>query len=154
MSKSGIDFKIPPEVCTYISNIVPYVKNQKILEPSMGNDDLLDILKHKGIVTKPDNFLTHVHTSKYDWIVMNPPMSPMKMSYEILDKCMLLSDNIVALMPWLTIINGDKRTNKIMRYGLKSITHLPRNTFAGSRIQTCILHLEKGYKGDTIFKTL
>jgi hypothetical protein len=78
----------------------------------------------------------------------------MKMGYEILYKCMDMSDNIIALMPYLAIINGEKRTNDIMSFGLKSITHLPRSVFKGSRVQTCILEMSKGYKGDTIFKTL
>ena len=34
-----------------------------------------------------------------------------------------MTDNIIALMPYLTIINGDKRTNDIINWGLKSITH-------------------------------
>ena len=57
-------------------------------------------------------------------------------------------------MPYLAIINGEKRTNDIMNFGLKSITHLPRSTFKGSRVQTCILEMQKEYKGDTIFKLL
>ena len=56
-------------------------------------------------------------------------------------------------MPYLTIINGEKRTQDIMNWGLKSITHLPRSIFKGSRVQTCILEMKKGFIGDTIFKT-
>ena len=91
---------------------------------------------------------------KIDWIVMNSPFSPMKEGYNILYRCMNMTDNIIALMPYLTIINGEKRTQDIMNWGLKSITHLPRSTFKGSRVQTCILEMKKGYTGDTIFKTL
>jgi hypothetical protein len=82
---------------------------------------------------------------------MNPPFTPMKLGYKILYRCMELSNNIVALMPWLTIINGQKRTEDIMNFGLKSITHLPRKTFNGARVQTCILELHKGYQGVTQF---
>ena len=64
---------------------------------------------------------------------------------------MELSDDIVALMPWLTIINGEGRTNDIMNFGLISITHLPRNIFKGSRVQCCILHMNRGWKEPTIF---
>ncbi len=153
-TKSNIDFQPPIDVCNYISSFLPFKQNQTILEPTMGKGNLIDALKGKGNIITPNDFFTYNHINKYDWVVMNPPMSPMKTSYDILDACMLLSDNIIALVPWLTMINGDKRTSKIMKFGLKSITHLPRNTFAGSRIQTCILQLEKGYKGETIFKYL
>ena len=82
---------------------------------------------------------------------MNPPFTPMKVGYEILYDCMDMTDNIIALMPWLTMINGAKRTKDIIDYGLKSITHLPRKVFNGARVQTCILHMERGYNNDTLF---
>jgi hypothetical protein len=62
---------------------------------------------------------------------------------------MEMSDNIIALMPWLTMINGAKRTKDIMDFGLVSITHLPRKVFDGSRVQTCILEMRRGYTGKT-----
>ena len=65
---------------------------------------------------------------------------------------MEMSDNIVALMPWLTIINSQKRTSDIINFGLKSITHLPRSIFKGARVQTCILQMEKEYNKDIIFR--
>ena len=75
---------------------------------------------------------------------MNPPFSPMKQGYEILYKCMNMTDNIIALMPYLTIINGEKRTQDIMNWGLKSITHLPRSTFKGFDIfQNNCTHIKK-----------
>jgi hypothetical protein len=46
------------------------------------------------------------------------------------------------------IINGEKRTNDIMKWGLKSITHLPRSTFKGSRFQTCILEMKRGKENE------
>jgi hypothetical protein len=63
-----------------------------------------------------------------------------------------MSNNIIALMPWFTISDSDVRLRNIKKYGIKSITALPRKTFQYARIQTVILELEKGYKGDTIFK--
>lgn len=65
---------------------------------------------------------------------------------------MELSDNIIALMPWLVIINSKQRTHKIISFGLKSITHLPRDIFKGSRVQCCILELKKGYHNKMEFK--
>jgi len=65
-----------------------------------------------------------------------------------------MSNNIIALMPYSTIINGEKRTSDIMKWGLKSITHLPRSTSKGSRVQTCILEMQRGFVGDTKFQLL
>lgn len=145
-----MQFQTPSQVCTYMSSFLPFDAGN-ILEPTPGEGNLVKALKQRGNVIEPKDFFTHKHLEKYDWIVMNPPFTPMKLGYQILYSCMNLSDNIVALMPWLTIINGQKRTNDIMDYGLKSITHLPRNIFKGARVQTCILEMQKGYTGITKF---
>ena len=126
----------------------------KILEPTPGKGNLVNALLRNGNVYVPEDFDLIEPSDKFDWIVMNPPFSPMKQGYEILYRCMDLTNNIIALMPYLTIINGEKRTQDIMNWGLKSITHLPRSTFKGSRVQTCILEMERGYNEATIFKTL
>lgn len=103
---------------------------------------------------------------RYDCIVTNPPFSSkyafcvpdhlkdkgMKLGYHILKELMGMSDNIIALVPWFTISDSDVRLRYIKKYGLKSITALPRKTFRYARIQTCILELEKGFSGSTEFK--
>lgn len=148
--KNNNDFQTPEHVCEYMASFLP--KNAGlILEPTAGKGNLVKALKSYGKVIHPNNFY-RMEETKFDWIVMNPPFSPMKKGYEILYKCMKMSDNIIALMPYLTIINGEKRTRDIINYGLKSITHLPRSTFKGSRVQTCILEMQKGFIGNTIFK--
>jgi len=101
-------------------------------------------------LTTPSDIFT-MEKKYFDWVVMNPPFSPMKLGYKILYKCMGMSDNIIALMPWLTIINSQKRTDDIMGFGLASITHLPRTIFKGARVQTCILEMRKGYNSTTKF---
>lgn len=148
-----IQFQTPLQVCTYMSSFLPNDAGL-ILEPTPGQGNLVEALKQKGNVIAPEDFCTYKHFDKYDWIVMNPPFTPMQLGYQILYKCMELSDNIVALMPWLTIINSQKRTEDIMNFGLKSITHLPRKTFSGARVQTCILEMQKGYDGVTRFLSL
>ncbi len=149
----GNNFQTPLNICEYMCSFLPNNAGN-ILEPTPGLGNLSKSLEKYGEVFSPDNFFNLNTMLKFDWIVMNPPFSPMKMGYEILYKCMDMSDNIIALMPYLAIINGEKRTNDIMSFGLKSITHLPRSVFKGSRVQTCILEMSKGYNGDTIFKTL
>jgi hypothetical protein len=80
---------------------------------------------------------------------MNPPFTPMGVGYRILFSVMELTDVIIAVMPWFTIINSVKRTNVIRQYGLKAVTHLPRSAFKGTRVQTCILEMIRGYSGIT-----
>lgn len=155
----GDHFQTPQHICEYMASFLPEYAGL-ILEPTPGKGNLVKVLEKHGIVQYPlpgvDFFeleKSPLH-NRYNWIVMNPPFTPMKMGYEILYSCMNMTNNIVALMPYLTIINGEKRTKDIMDWGLRSITHLPRSTFKGSRVQTCILHMEKGFKGDTIFKVI
>lgn len=148
----GDNFQTPINICKYMASFLP--KNAGlILEPTSGKGNLVKELQPYGNVIVPDNIYKMLE-SKFDWIVMNPPFTPMKQGYEILYKCMEMTDNIIALMLYLTIINGEKRNSDIMNWGLKSITHLPRNTFKGARVQTCILEMKRGYNADTIFRTL
>ena len=137
-------FQTPNEVCFYMSTFLPQNAGS-ILEPTKGIGNLVKVLESKGSVTAPDVDFLKFPKQRFDWIVMNPPFTPMKKGYDILYKCMEMSDNIVALMPWLTLINGEKRTKDIMDFGLVSITHLPRTIFKGSRVQTCIMYLQRGY---------
>ena len=144
-----MDFQTPEIVCEYMSSMVPYNAGS-ILEPTAGEGNLVKSLFGKGIITAPEDFFL-LPKQRFDWIVMNPPFTPMALGYKILYECMSMSDNIIALMPWLTMINGTKRTKDIMDYGLVSITHLPRTVFKGSRVQTCVLQMTKGYTGKTEF---
>jgi len=146
----NINFQTPIDVCDYMSSFLP-TNAGKILEPTPGKGNLVKSLQKYGEVIAPDNF-DNIDNERFDWIVMNPPFTPMKQGYDILYKCMDMTDNIIALMPYLTIINGEKRTNDIIKWGLKSITHLPRSIFKGSRVQTCILEMKRGYNGDIIWK--
>ena len=150
---SSDHFQTPDWCCEYMASFLPD-DCPSILEPTPGKGNLVKALKKKGHVvdTGRDDFFDIPDWFSVDWIVMNPPFTPMKVGYKILDKCMKMSDNIIALMPWLTIINSEKRTKKIMDFGLKSIVHLPRKTFPGSRVQTCILELSKRWDEPTIFK--
>ena len=145
-----MDFQTPEIICKYMSSFLP--KNAGIiLEPTKGEGNLVKVLEPHGNVQAPNDFFK-MDKQIFDWIVMNPPFSPMKLGYQILYECMEMSDNIIALMPWLTMINSAKRTDKIMNFGLISITHLPRNIFKGSRVQTCILEMKRGFDGDSLFK--
>ena len=143
-------FQTPPNICNYMVNMLPD-GIQTVLEPTPGEGNLVKALSNYT-VTAPSNFWA-VHGT-YDAIVMNPPFTPMNLGYKILFSCMEMSDNVIALMPWLTLINSERRTKYLMDYGLKSVTHLPRSTFKGSRVQTCILELKRGWDEQCIFKAL
>lgn len=147
----SMDFQTPPEICQFMASFLPEHAG-KILEPTPGTGNLVKVLKSKGEVFASPDFFELDDQEKFDWIVMNPPFTPMKLSYKILYRCMSMSPNLIALMPWLTIINSEKRTKDIMEFGLKSITHLPRSIFKGSRVQTCILQMKQGWSEATIFR--
>jgi hypothetical protein len=144
-----MNFQTPDYICEYMVGILPQ-GNKTILEPTPGEGNLVKALKEKSFnVIAPEDFWEI--SGRFDAIVMNPPFSPMETGYKILYKCMEMSDTVIALMPWLTIINSEKRIKKIMDFGLVSITHLPRSVFKGSRVQTCILTMLKHYGGQTSF---
>lgn len=164
------NFQTPIAVVKYMVDMVPELA-KTILEPTPGLGNIVNVLysKNKYDITAADDFFLLDEKSKFDCIVMNPPFSSksafmdnapsgtevtgMKLGYYILKKCMKMSNNVIALMPWYTISDSDVRMKYLKTYGIKSLTALPRKTFQYARIQTVIIELEKGYQYDTIFKT-
>ena len=140
------NFQTLPHIFTYMASFV--ANGAYILEPTKGIGNLVKALELKGTVYAPRDFFSMPH-QRFDWIVANPPFSPMQQGYDILYQCMEMSDHLIFLLPWLSLINSSKRTQAIKKFGLKSVTHLPRNAFQGSRVQTCILEMAKDYKGKT-----
>lgn len=143
-----MDFQTPPAICNYMSGLVPFWV-QTVLEPTPGCGNLVNALRNKGFRVSAPTDIFKKQMRRYDAIVMNPPFTPMQLGYDILFRCMDYSDHIIALMPWLTLINGEARAKKIRNFGLKSVTHLPRNAFPGTRVQTCILEMKRGYTAQT-----
>jgi len=163
-------FQTPPVICEYMCSMIP--RNAcTILEPTYGEGNILralDNMQQSLAIMAPYNFFDLDKNKRFDAIVMNPPFSSkyaygvpdevketgMRLGYYILTECMKMSDHIIALMPFFTIIDSDVRLRFMKEFGLKSITALPRKTFQYARIQTCIFELEKGFSGDTIFKAI
>lgn len=163
------DFQTPVPVAKYMVSLLPeWVVN--VCEPTPGAGNIERALKNRSAteVTAPeDYFLMDKHRS-FDAFVMNPPFSKkftntknapdsinekgMRMGYWFLTDAMKRASIVIALMPWFTISDSDVRLRMLMRYGLKSLTALPRKTFQFARIQTVIIELEKGYKGETVFR--
>ncbi|WP_299673291.1 hypothetical protein [uncultured Tenacibaculum sp.] len=160
------DFQTPTDVAKYMVNMLPS-DIVDVLEPTAGLGRIKTELELKGYnVTAPEDYFL-LEKKKFDAVVMNPPFSgkslivdnaPLKFhgkgmqaGYMILWECMQMADTVIALMPWFTISDSDPRMRSIKRYGLKSITVLPRKTFDYTKIQTCVLELKKGWTADTIF---
>jgi len=146
------DFQTPDYICDYMVSLLPDGVNT-VFEPTPGQGNIVKSLEDKGyMVDYPSGDFFDHPIKKYDAIVMNPPFTPMTKGYTILYECMERSNIIIALMPWLTLINSERRTKYITNYGLHSITHLPRSVFKGSRVQTCIMKMIKGYNSSTLWK--
>lgn len=164
-------FQTPIQVCDYMISLIPE-ESTIILEPTPGKGNIVDRLYYDGYedITAPEDFFLLDPTLKFDCVVMNPPFSAkytrlenagphiidykgMRIGYFIMLECMKMSDHVIALMPWFTISDSDIRLRYIKNWGLKSLIALPRNTFAYTRIQTCIFEMEKGFKGNTVFKS-
>lgn len=167
------DFQTPHNVCKYMASLIPYKSEAKFLEPTPGVGNLVAAIRERfpreqthQIVAPKDFFL--LENQKFDSIIMNPPFSSksaflkhaptgsnkfgMRLGYFILQECMNMSDNVIALMPWFTISDSDVRLRSLYDFGLKSLTALPRKTFQYARIQTVVIELRKGYTGPTEFK--
>jgi len=149
-----VDFQTRPDICDYMVGLIS-THAVNILEPTKGAGNIVASLKNntgKHAITCEGDYWDMWHpVDKYDAIIMNPPFTPMTECYKFLFDAMSRTDEIVALMPWLTIINADKRLKAISEFGLVSVTSLPRTAFKGSRIQSCILHMRKGYQKPTVF---
>lgn len=132
-------------------------KEAHICEPTPGAGNLVKALGQKWGVTKvicPDkyeDFWKWRHKDHpYDSYVMNPPFHPATQGYSFLYHALKKARKVVALMPWWTLINSEKRTKLLVESGLHKIIHLPRSVFPGARIQTCIMAIDKSKVGDNI----
>lgn len=165
------NFQTPPPVCRYM---VKLIKEGAItlLEPTPGRGNLVKAAKDRNseyIITAPDDFFL-MPKDRFDCVIMNPPFSSryanmehapaefqkagMRLGYQILTSCLQMSDQVIALMPWFTISDSDVRLRNLKRFGLRSVTALPRGTFRYARIQTVVLDLQKGFKGKSEFKVM
>jgi len=152
------NFQTPDWVCDMMASLIdPNV--ERILEPTPGQGNLIQAITRKfpraEIFCPDDDFFSmNAQDILVDCVVANPPFSPMALGYRMLDRFFEFSGNVIALMPWLVLINSEKRTSKLMKRGLSKIIHLPRRAFQGSRVQTCILKFSEGYEGDILFDTI
>lgn len=128
------------------------------LEPTPGLGNLVRCAEEVGCwCYEPDGdffkdpILNPPRVVRFDNVIMNPPYSDSQQGWTFLEPCLDLSCNIVILAPWILLINSGKRIDRLIKFGMQSVTHLPRKTFPGSRVQTCVIHLNKHHHGPTEF---
>lgn len=157
-------FQTPLPVAKYMASMIPD-KVVTVLEPTAGNGNILKFL-NDYVVTAPYNYF-QLDKHQFDCVIMNPPFSSkyvygvpdsiqdkgMKIGYRILFECMEMTDHVIALMPWFLMLDSSVRLKKLMDYGLKSITALPRSTFDFARIQCAVFELHRGFNGVTEFRS-
>lgn len=160
------DFQTPVNICKYMVSLIP-AGVKTVLEPTKGIGNIVKQLKGYDVCA-PDDFFLLDKEQKFDCVTMNPPFSSkyaqmenappgyekhgMRLGYHILTECMRKSDIIIALMPWFTLSDSDVRLRRIKKFGMRSLTALPRKTFQYARIQTVVLELIKNWDGPTEFK--
>jgi type I restriction-modification system DNA methylase subunit len=165
-------FQTPENICKYMASLIPKGVHT-ILEPTPGLGNLVRAIEEREkaqyrIAAPKDFFL--LEENWFDCVVMNPPFSlkytditnaseevkklrGSQLQYYFLYRAMSMSNSIIALVTWFTLADSDVRMREIRRFGLKSVTMLPRKTFQYARIQTVVLEMEKGYQKDTILNT-
>lgn len=162
------DFQTPPHIAKYMVDLLDAGGGviKTVLEPTPGIGNVVKALKNKGYeVTAPEDYWELDKKHRYDAIVGNPPFSRktffnvpknytgkgMALSYGVMKTLLQMSDNVILLMPWFTISDSDVRLRQLKKFGLISVTALPRKTFDYARVQTCVLQFQKGYTGPTEF---
>jgi len=101
--------------------------------------------RQRGFDVICTDFFNYEPDTKYDLVVANPPHSPMLVGYKMMDRLAAFSSRIIVIMPWLWMINSQSRHEK-WRPHLRGVTHLPRSTFPGARIQTAIFDVDLSRK--------
>jgi hypothetical protein len=152
-SRVDLQFQTSHWCCTYMASPLPQ-DCRTVLEPTPGAGNLVAALGDRDITTPAGDFWQEIAPRNLwlDCVAMNPPFSLPLLGYQILLRCKAMTNHIIALMPWLTIINSARRTKLIRDYGLVSVTHLPRSTFPGTRVQCCILQMCRGFLGVTALR--
>lgn len=141
-----MNFQTPPIICDLmVSRINGYPKT--ILEPTSGNGNIVNAITKRfsrSEIITPLCF-ENLKIREVDQVIANPPFSPMVRGYKMVERFFKFSDNLIVLLPYNALIDSDSRTEFYIEKGLKEVLHLPRRTFRGSRVQSCILVFDGGY---------
>jgi len=167
--KHAHEFQTRSDIALFMAKLVP-ARTIRLLEPTPGMGQLVNAAKARRPhlkITAPADFF-QMQPQRFDCILMNPPFTwkyanikhmpadylhkNCPFGYRILFQCMEYSDNIIALLPTFTLTDSDTRTRELVKFGLKSITQLPRNAFGYTRVQTSVFELRKGWHKPTIYQ--
>jgi hypothetical protein len=136
-------------------------RNIRVLEPTPGEGAMLSHLKVKfalwdGIVykaAKGDFF--DMPVQKVDVAFVNPPFTPTKYMMEIMGRVFSFEPKVVvAVMPWLALVNSTRRMQNFIDKGMSKVIALPRRAFSGGRVQTCIVVIREGHTGPVVLETI
>lgn len=144
-------YQTPQVVAAYMVDLLgKYFNPRRVLEPTPGEGAIVAELTRRGYeVTAPRRFEEVDPFARFDATVMNPPfLKGVEQRY--LACALTQSDIVIALLPWFALIDSDLRTRLVRKFGLVSVTHLPRSTFPKIRVQTCILEMHRGYEGPVV----
>src|SRR5471030_2375118 len=102
-------FQTPPWCCDVLASMVPR-SVKLVLEPMPGDGFLVQALVARDleVETPPGDFWTFQQdmTLRFDAVVMNPAFSPVAVGINALARCLKMSDTVIAVLPWLTILNS------------------------------------------------
>lgn len=144
------NFQTPDYVCELMVSLLDCPAGSRVLEPTPGQGNLVSELEKKKFdVIAPPNFDMLPSGSRFDAICANPPFTPMALGYDIMEKCMNMTDHMVMLLPWFLIINSARRFQYMLDFGMVSIHNLPRSVFPNSRIQ-CFVGKFKRFSGPPV----
>lgn len=151
MKKNNLFHQTPPHIAEHMAILLSWldIPLNSILEPHPGAGNLVDALKKwydESKIKTYRSFEAIPKTKRFDAIVMNPPFD--NTGWIHLQHCLTKSKNIICLLPWSLLLNSENTINILLKFGLKRIIHLPRNSFT-NRVQCCIVVLKKGYQGET-----
>lgn len=138
-----IGFQTPDVVCDLMVSMIEGNPNV-ILEPTPGQGNLVRAIKKRfpnAKILAPKDIFSFNPDCDIDWIISNPPFSPMIRGFEFLQMFKQWTNNIIILLPWNLLINSRIRTKWFYDNGVCEIHHLPRSVFKGSRVQTCIVKM-------------
>ncbi len=144
------DYQTPSWVAHKMCDLV-LSSPKLIVEPTPGAGQLVAVIEErfpKATVFTPVDYWQDVRgVFPYSVIIANPPFSPSSEGFRYLNDFMLRSDRIVTVMPWVALYNSHKRMLNLLNFGLKGVYALPRNAFNRHSVASCVLDLEKGYRG-------
>lgn len=132
-------YETPYSITRHLLNVEDFDASKFVCEPACGDGAIVKILKEKWSDTNiraydaDINFLKD--TSKYDYIITNPPFS---LAFEFVQQAKLLANEKFAFLLPLSYLHGKKRYDEIYMdksYPLKKIHVFTRYPMLGEKLR-------------------